>query len=361
MASGSSVAERLVGMIEIVAGEPVPVRIRAWDGSEAGPPQSPVVTIRTRRALRRMLWRTDELGLARAYVAGGLDLEGDLVETLSELSRVGEEIGRRPHLSLSAKARLVGTAIRLGIIGPAPKPPPEEIVLHGAKHSKMRDLVAVSHHYDLGNDFYRHVLGESLVYSCAYWRAPDDPSYRLDDAQRDKVDLVCRKLRLQPGMRVLDVGCGWGSFALHAAREYNVEVVGITLSHEQMELARKRVEEANLQEQVEIRLQDWRDLDDRPFDAIASIGMAEHVGRERFGEYASSLFARLMPGGRLLNHQIARYPGPEITQRTFVDASVFPDGALLPIAGVVDALEHAGFEVRDVHALREHYSRTLRA
>ncbi|MGH3448553.1 MAG: class I SAM-dependent methyltransferase, partial [Nocardioidaceae bacterium] len=220
---------------------------------------------------------------------------------------------------------------------------------------------AITHHYDVGNDFYRLVLGPSMVYSCAYWRHLDDPAYTVTDAQRDKLDLVCRKLALRPGMRVLDVGSGWGSFALHAAQEYGAEVVGITVSQEQVELGRKRVAEADLQEQVDLRLQDWRDLDDPPFDAISSIGMAEHVGEERFGEYAAALYRMLRPGGRLLNHQINRKPGPAPTKPTFIDSYVFPDGGLLPLSLVIERLEGAGFEVRDVQGLREHYAHTLRA
>jgi cyclopropane-fatty-acyl-phospholipid synthase len=232
----------------------------------------------------------------------------------------------------------------------------------GARHSKRRDLQAVSQHYDVGNDFYRIVLGESMVYSCAYWTS-DAPGYGLADAQRDKLDLICRKLGLKPGMRLLDVGSGWGSLAMHAAREYGVSVLGITLSTEQADYARKQVAEAGLTDQVEIRIQDYRDLDDGPFDAISSIGMAEHVGTGPYKAYAEILHSQLKPGGRLLNHQIARLhlPPKAPQQRSFIDAYVFPDGELAPVGTTVTLLEEAGFEVRDVHALREHYARTLRA
>jgi cyclopropane-fatty-acyl-phospholipid synthase len=205
------------------------------------------------------------------------------------------------------------------------------------------------------------VLGPSMVYSCAVWETPE---VGLDAAQEAKLDLVCRKLGLQPEMRLLDVGCGWGSLAVHAARAYGVEVVGITLSTEQADHARKHVAEAGLTEQVDIRMQDYRDLDDGPFDAIASVGMAEHVGIGPYAEYASILLGHLKAGGRLLNHQIAAlHPEPSGSkrQRSFIDAYVFPDGELAPLGTTVSLLEEAGFEVRDVQALREHYARTLRA
>jgi cyclopropane-fatty-acyl-phospholipid synthase len=251
--------------------------------------------------------------------------------------------------------------LRLGIVGPQPKPPLEEMAMSGSRHSKRRDRQAISHHYDVGNDFYADVLGPSMVYSCAYWTSTD-PAYGLADAQRDKLDLICRKLELKPGMRLLDVGCGWGSLALHAAREYSVRVLGITLSTEQADYARKQVAEAGLTEQVEIRIQDYREVDEAPFDAISSVGMAEHVGTGPYAEYAGILYRQLRPGGRLLNHQIAAiHPEPKPSYRTFIDAYVFPDGELAPLGTTVSLIEEAGFEVRDVQTLREHYGRTLRA
>jgi cyclopropane-fatty-acyl-phospholipid synthase len=241
-----------------------------------------------------------------------------------------------------------------------PTPPPEEIALSGQRHSKSRDRVAVTHHYDVGNDFYEIVLGPSMTYSCAYWARPDDPTYSLEDAQRDKLELICRKLGLGSGMRLLDVGCGWGSLVVHAAREHGVQAVGITLSQEQAEYARKRVVDEGIADLVDIRVQDWRDVVDQPFDAIASVGMAEHLGSERWEEYARALHGLLVPGGRLLNHQIVRRPGPDRPGRTFIGAFVFPDGELLPLSDVVAAIESADLEVRDVESLREHYGRTLR-
>ena len=199
-----------------------------------------------------------------------------------------------------------------------------------------------------------------MVYSCAYWPAPDTT---LETAQRDKLDLVCRKLGLKPGMRLLDVGCGWGSMAMHAAREYGVSVVGITLSQEQAAYARKRVADEGLTDRVEIRVQDYRDVGDGPYDAISSIGMAEHVGAERYLEYADVLHRLLKPGGRLLNHQIARRPQRDESSYEvddFIDAYVFPDGDSDGLELTVAQLERAGFEVRDVESIREHYALTLR-
>ncbi|AGL13528.1 class I SAM-dependent methyltransferase [Actinoplanes sp. N902-109] len=358
-----STASKLLSLLEELLQAPVPVRLRAWDGSEAGPSEAPVLIVRNRRALRRLMWHPDELGLARAYVSGDLDVEGDLYDALRRLASL--IWGAEPRSRALPKAGVVAELVRLGVAGPQPKPPAEEIAMQGTRHSKRRDRQAISHHYDVGNDFYRIVLGESMVYSCAYWTGAGD-EYDLADAQRDKLDLICRKLELKPGMRLLDVGCGWGSLALHAAQEYGVDVVGITLSTEQAEFARKQIADAGLTAHVEIRVQDYRDVEDGPFDAISSVGMAEHVGTEPYADYAAILFRLLKAGGRLLNHQIAalhpiELPAGARKQRTFIDAYVFPDGELAPIGSTVSLLESAGFEVRDLQALREHYARTLRA
>jgi len=226
-------------------------------------------------------------------------------------------------------------------------------------HTRDRDARAVSHHYDVGNDFYALVLGPSLVYSCAVWT---DEDVGLDAAQEAKLDLVCRKLGLGPGMRLLDVGCGWGSLAMHAARRYGADVVGITVSAEQARLARERVAEAGLTDRVTIRIQDYRDVDDGPFDAVASIGMAEHVGRVRMPDYVDVLVRALRPGGRLLHHAIA-WSGSDTggPDDSFITRFVFPDGELLRLAETVAALEGGGLEVLDVEALRRHYGLTLRA
>ncbi|MET9347155.1 cyclopropane-fatty-acyl-phospholipid synthase family protein [Streptomyces termitum] len=359
-------ATRLATLAEDLLGSPLPVRLRAWDGSEAGPAgEGPVLVVRDRRALRRMIWKPGEIGLARAWVAGELDVEGDLYEALDRLSgliweREGESAG--PLAAVRDPRVRAAAAALLRLAGPLPPPPPpaEEVRRPGrGLHSRRSDKRAISHHYDVGNDFYSLVLGPSMVYSCAYWT----DGGTLEEAQRDKLDLVARKLRLEEGDRLLDVGCGWGSMAIHAAREYGARVVGITLSREQAAFARKRVAEEGLTDRVEIRVQDYRDVPDGPYDAISSIGMAEHVGAVRYREYADLLYGLLKPGGRLLNHQISRRPEPdEEAYRIdpFIDAYVFPDGELAPMGSTLTILEEAGFEVRDVEALREHYALTLR-
>ncbi|ARH91564.1 SAM-dependent methyltransferase [Streptomyces sp. MOE7] len=363
-------AGRLTKLAEEVLGTPLPVRIRAWDRSESGPPGGPVLVIRHRRALRRLLFKPGELGLARGWVAGDLDIEGDLYEALDLLAGLLWERAattkapRAAALRALARPELRAAARELLALAGAPVPPtpPAEEVRRrrGPLHTLRRDKEAISHHYDVGNDFYALVLGPSMVYSCAYW---ESPAASLEDAQRDKLDLICRKLALKEGQRLLDVGCGWGSMVLHAAREYGVRAVGITLSEEQATFARKRIAEAGLADRIEIRVQDYREIKDEPYDAISSIGMAEHVGRARYAEYASALYALLRPGGRLLNHQIARRPvADEETYRVddFIDRYVFPDGELAPVGRTVAQLEEAGFEVRDVEGIREHYALTLR-
>ncbi|SFE14040.1 class I SAM-dependent methyltransferase [Blastococcus tunisiensis] len=363
MAETRTVAERLTAALAPILGvDRLPVRLRAWDGSVAGPSEAPLVVLRSPQALRRLVWARDELGLARAYVAGEIDVECDLYAPFAALTARGRLApGESPAPSLGDRLQLVRTGLELGVLGREPPPPPEEIRVrrYGRRHSRGRDAAAVSAHYDVGNDFYRLVLGPSLVYSCAVW---DDPAVGLEAAQEAKLDLVCRKLALRPGSRLLDVGCGWGSLALHAAREYGATVVGITVSQEQAALARKRVAEEGLPDAVEIRVQDYRAVDDGPFDAISSIGMAEHVGRAQLPAYAATLGSLLRPGGRLLNHAISwvgESTGPN--DRTFIARYVFPDGELVDLADMIGALTSGGLEVIDVEPLRQHYALTLRA
>ena len=363
------VAGRLDALLRETLGGPLPLRLRAWDGSEVGPEEGPTLVVRSRRALHRLLWKPGELGLARAWVAGEITVEGDLYEALNRLAPLvwqqAEQPPERISRSLVPDPRLLRLARQvLALAGPSlpPAPPREEVApRRGIKHTLRRDREAIHHHYDVGNDFYAMVLGPSMVYSCGYWPSEDST---LEEAQFAKLDLVCRKLGLKPGQRLLDVGCGWGSMALHAAEHYGVQVVGVTISVEQADLARKRVVDAGLTDRVEIRVQDYRQIEDGPFDAISSIGMAEHVGSTAYSTYARQLFGLLKPGGRLLNHQIARPPRAdestyEIDQ--FIDRYVFPDGELSPVGTTVSLLEQAGFEVRDLESIREHYALTLRA
>ena len=357
-----TVAETMAPLLHAALGRDVAIRITCWDGSALGPATAPVqLHIKRRRALRRLLWAPNELGFARAYVSGDLEVNGDLIAGLEALDRVAAP-AEGPGIAMTAETTkaVFRAAVKLGAVGLPPKPPAEEARLVGRRHSRRRDAAAVAHHYDLATDFYRIVLGESMTYSCGYWA---QPSLDLAAAQIAKCDLVARKLGLRPGMRVLDVGCGWGTFALHAAHTYGARVVGVTLSNEQADAARKRIAQEGMSDLVQIRLQDYRDASDGPYDAICSIGMAEHVGAAMLPGYAAHLFALLGPQGRLLNHAISRRPGsPSPFSRTsFIARYVFPDGELEPIATMLEAIEGAGFEVRDVESLREHYPLTLRA
>jgi len=356
----TTVVEELRPIIHGLLGEDFPLRLRAWDGSESGPVDSlATLVLHTPRALRRFLWSPDELGLGRAYVSGDMDIEGDIYAALSLPDLLSSE--DRPNLTLDWRelAGAIRTALRLRAVGSNPAAPQEESRLNGRLHALRRDAAAIAHHYDVGNDFYRLVLGETMTYSCAYWSEPD---CTLDQAQEAKYALIVRKLGLHGGMRLLDVGCGWGGMVLHAAREHRVHAVGVTISTAQAERARQRVAEAGLSHLVEIRLQDYREVADGPYDAISSIGMAEHVGQAQLQVYAQQMHSLLKPGGRLLNHAISRRPGPVMDpKRSFLVRYVFPDGELHPLATTVDTLETAGLEVRDVESLREHYARTCRA
>lgn len=353
--ASSSAAAALEPLFRGLLGDNPPVRFVVWDGSELGRADAPAL-IRVHRpdALRRILYSPNELGIARAYVAGDLDLEGDLDIALEALWSAHPDQFRIPP---ALWVKTVAGAARLGVLGRPLPPPAEEARLRGGRHSKRRDSAAVTHHYDVSNEFYRLVLGPSMTYSCARFTTPDDT---LEAAQESKFDLVCRKLGLQPGMRLLDVGCGWGSMAIHAATRYGVEAVGITLSPAQADLARKRVAEVGVTGQVDIRVQDYRDLGGERFNAVSSIGMFEHVGHARRQQYFDVLAAALEPHGRLLNHAISTPGGAAYDKHSFINRYVFPDGELQDIGTTVEALEKSGLEARDVECLREHYPMTLR-
>lgn len=364
-----TVADTLRPLLRAAFGPEPGVAFEFWDGSSIRPRGTSHGTLRVRSkdAIAHLVWAPGQLGLGRAFVSGAADLDGDIFAMMRALrSSAPHTPGNGIGLGLGATYQAIGAARRLGALGRPPEPPPEEVrARFGGSHTRRRDAAAISHHYDVGNDFYSLVLGPSMTYSCARFAGSGDTpdtTMSLADAQRAKHDLVCRKLGLdaRPGMRLLDVGCGWGSMAIHAAATYDAHVVGVTLSHEQAELARKRVAVEGLSDLVEIRQSDYRDLRGERFDAISSIGMFEHVGAKRAAEYFGTMRALLRPEGRMLNHAISSIGGSVMTGRSFVGRYVFPDGELIDVGRVVLAMERAGFEVRDVEGLREHYAVTLR-
>jgi cyclopropane-fatty-acyl-phospholipid synthase len=332
-----------------------PIGLRFWDGSELpGPPGAPVIVVNSPTAIARVIHERSELGFGRAWVAGELDVDGDLGDTLTRSDRFrGIKIDRKDLIAaLKAARRLNALPLR------EPEPPAAEARLKGRLHSLRRDKQAIQHHYDVSNRFYELVLGPTMVYSCAYFASPDES---LDAAQTRKLDVVCRKLNLQPNERLLDVGCGWGSLVIHAATHYGVRAVGVTISPAQAELARARVREANLEDAIEIRLADYRDTSDGPYDKIASVGMVEHVGTKQLPDYFAHLKELLKPGGLLLNHGIVRPREQKRNPKSFAWRFVFPDGELQTLSRVLTEMERAGLEPRDTESLREHYALTLRA
>ncbi|MFC0447764.1 class I SAM-dependent methyltransferase [Rhodococcus jostii] len=361
-----TVAEELDKALRPLVRGDLPVHLTAWDGSTAGPVTAPKVVLRSPYALRRLLWNPGELGAAQAYVTGEIDVEGDLGEALAHVWAVARERGLsgvRPGPATIAKVLRV--AAKLGVVGGPLPAPATQANLRGRLHSVLRDRAAISHHYDLSNDFYALVLDPQMAYSCAYFTrnapgAPEDSDYGLEDAQRDKLDLVCRKVGLEPGMRLLDVGCGWGSLSLHAAAEHGAQVVGVTISREQKAFIDARIAERGLQDRVEIRLQDYREVPDGPFDAVASLEMGEHVGEKNYARYAQALYDNAKPGARVLIQQMSRtgrHPGGG----PFIESFIAPDMTMRPVGESVAYLERAGLEVRDVHGLREHYVWTVDA
>ncbi|HMD58006.1 MAG TPA: class I SAM-dependent methyltransferase [Solirubrobacteraceae bacterium] len=331
-----------------------PFHVHLWDGAvvAATSPDAPTFFLRRPAALSHFLRAPGTLGLGRAYVDGSLD-----VDDLDAAFAVVDE-WEPSAVGAAGRARL-GLAVAIAAApGGIPRRPGLELVLRGGVHSIERDAAAVRYHYDVGNDFFALFLDETMTYSCAIF---SKGARTLQDAQLAKLELVATKLGLEPGMHVLDVGCGWGSFAIHAARKFGVRVLGITLSEPQAELARERVAQAGVAEQVEIRVADYRQLPRASFDAIASIGMAEHVGESRIDLYAKSLFGLLRPQGLLLNHAIAALdPEHKPLEDVFSTRYVFPDGEPLPLSRVELALERAGFHTMHVEGFREDYALTLR-
>jgi cyclopropane-fatty-acyl-phospholipid synthase len=317
--------------------------------------------VRSPDALRRLLWHPGELGAAQAYVTGELEVHGDLGATLTQVFAVGRERGLsgRPGAAAVAQAvRRLSSSVRdLGLLGRPLPPPASQARARGRLHSRRRDRRAISHHYDLSNEFYALLLDPTMAYSCGYFG--DDPWQSVESAQRAKLDLVCRKLDLGPDRVLLDVGCGWGSLSLHAAGEFGARVVGVTIAAEQKRFVDERVAERGLGDRVEIRLQDYREIPERDhFDAVGSLEMGEHVGERTYPAYVDVLRRAVRPGGRVLVQQMSRsgrHPGGG----PFIESFIAPDMYMRPLGETVAYLERGGLEVRDVQALREHYVRTV--
>ncbi|MFC7545167.1 class I SAM-dependent methyltransferase [Plantactinospora sp. GCM10030261] len=345
----------------IVEGQP-PVRITAYDGSTLGPTDDPVaLEIRTERGLSYLLTAPGDLGMARAYVSGDLALTGVHPGDPYEVLRILQD-GVRLRVPPLGEALALARGLGWDRLKPPPPPPYEALprwrrMLAGRRHSRTRDSSAIEHHYDVSNAFYELVLGPSMTYTCAVFRDPGDT---LEQAQAAKYDLVAGKLALKPGMRLLDVGCGWGGMVRHAAREYGVKALGVTLSKAQAEWAQAAIEREGLGHLAEVRHMDYRDAPREHFDAVSSIGLTEHIGVRNYPVYFRTLRDRLRPGGRLLNHCITRAdnrmpnnPG------AFIDRYVFPDGELAGPGRIVSEMHDAGFEVQHEENLRQHYALTL--
>ena len=338
-------------IISRVVGPDVPVRVIGYDGSKAGPDSSDIaMRITSPRALARLATAPGTLGLARAYVEGEIEVDGDLYQLLDAMAEIAlNDVPRAEQLRLAR--RLLPLWLRH-----RPAPPKLEYRPPGRLHSKRRDSKAISHHYDVSNRFYEWVLGPSMAYTCAVY--PGE-SATLEEAQEAKYELVARKLALEPGMRLLDVGCGWGGMVMHAAAEHGVKALGVTLSRNQADWAQAEIVRRGLRGVAEVRHLDYRDAPESEFDAISSIGLTEHIGNAQLPAYFSSLRDRLRPGGRLLNHCITQPRTPRKATDPFIDRYVFPDGQLEAVGRIVGAMNDAGFEIRHEENLREHYARTL--
>lgn len=330
--------------------------VKLWNGTLWRPGKEPAqftLKLKHPAALRRMFWSPNEVSLGGAYIYDDFDIHGDMEACFN----LAEYLLDRSW-GVQEKARLAVDLLAL----PSRRKSKQDVAgvhLRGRPHSQKRDARAISYHYDVSNEFYRLWLDRRMVYSCAFFH---DHEESIDDAQRRKLDYICRKLRLQPGERLLDIGCGWGGLVIHAAQHYGVNVLGVTLSEKQAELANQRIREAGLENRCEARILDYRDIDEnQPFDKLVSVGMFEHVGEPQLATYFQKAWRLLKPGGVFLNHGITESatrtarPGP-----SFIDKYVFPDGELLPITASLRIAEEGGFEIRDVESLREHYAMTLR-
>ncbi len=359
-----AVPEATLGeMFDELFGPGVPLRFSAYDGSTGGSASAPIgVRVTNPRGVSYMVTSPGSLGMARAYLQGDLVVDGvhpgdpyDLLKLIDGLRM------RRPSPQQAVQwLRTLG----VGTLVP-PEPPPMEVrpfrrLAQGLRHSAQRDANAISYHYDVSNAFYEMVLGPSMTYTCACYPSEDAT---LEEAQEHKYDLVARKLGLTPGMRLLDVGCGWGGMVRHAVRHYGVSAIGVTLSREQARWGQQRVEAEGLAGKAEVRHLDYRHVTERDFDAVSSIGLIEHIGVRNYPAYFRFLRSRLRPGGRLLNHGITRQDNrnPGLERRGFIGRYVFPDGELTGSGDIVRAMEDAGLEVQHHENLRVHYAKTLSA
>lgn len=352
-------------IVDEIFGQDAPFRLRAYDGSaSANTAASVVLDLKNERGLRYLVTAPGELGVVRAYVQGDLDVEGlDEGDPYDLLVTIKDSLSARVPEPRKVKEILTSLGPRRFLPPELPaqeNPPGWRRAAEGLRHSRSRDAQAISHHYDVSNEFYAKVLGPSMAYTCACY--PDEAA-SLEEAQANKFDLVCRKLDLRPGMRLLDVGCGWGGMVRHAVQHYGVSALGVTLSGEQAAYGRAWIEREGLAGRAEIRHGDYRDVTESGFDAISSIGLTEHIGVKNYAAYFAFLAERLTDGGRLLNHCITR-PGRafgSIARGGFINRYVFPDGELAPVGTIISAMADQGFEIRHAEDLREHYARTTRA
>jgi cyclopropane-fatty-acyl-phospholipid synthase len=352
----------LAQVFEGFAGPDAGVEFIAYDGSRSGSPGSPgvTVTVKSPVAVSYLAQAPGALGLARAFVSGHLDIDGDMYTALSRLANA-QRMNRSAAERLSLLNQLGGPKLLVKRVAP----PPQEVRvkrawMSGRRHTRGRDASAISHHYDVSNTFYEWVLGPSMAYTCACY---PDAAATLEQAQEYKFDLVARKIALQPGMRLLDVGCGWGGMVMHAAGKYGVRALGVTLSEQQALWAQRAIKEAGLEELAEVRHLDYREVSETGFDAVSSIGLTEHIGKAQLPGYFGFLYNKLKPGGRMLNHCITRPDdtGPASVTDGFIFRYVFPDGELEGPGHIVSQMHDAGFEVRHEENLREHYAITLAA
>jgi cyclopropane-fatty-acyl-phospholipid synthase len=340
---------------------PLPLRFTAYDGSSSGPEDAPFgMDLKNERGLAFLMTAPGDLGLGRAYVSGDLEVTGihpgDPYEGLKAL-----QAGLRLKVPSAGDAVRLATGLGISHLKPPPPPPQETLprwrrVVEGVRHSRKRDSEAIHHHYDVSNTFYEYVLGPSMTYTCAVYPTDDAT---LEQAQTYKYDLIARKLGLEPGMRLLDVGCGWGGMVRHAAEHYGVKVVGVTLSREQATWAQETIKKMGLDHLAEVRHSDYREVRESGFDAVSSIGLTEHIGVKNYPAYFSFLRDRLRPQGRLLNHCITRAHNKHQETGAFIDRYVFPDGELTGSGRIITEAQNVGFEVMHEENFRVHYARTL--